>query len=101
MGNTLLLESLLRSTYRYLKKVDQLRPIEQLILSFIRNSTKIFGKKEMQAYYISLQEELDNISETGKVGPFDFRAWLESKISKKPYAQILRAQFLANQKQGS
>lgn len=99
MGNTLLLESLLRSTYRYLKKVNQLRPIEQLILSFIRNSTKIFGKKEMQAYYISLQEELDNISESGKVGPFDFRAWLTSKISEKPYAQILRAQFLASQKQ--
>ncbi len=93
MGNTILLESLLRSTYRYLKKVDQLRPIERKILNFIKNSTKVYSQKEMQAYYISLQNDLDNLSETGKMGPFDLAAWLDSKINKKPFAQVVQEKF--------
>ncbi len=93
MGNTLLLESLLRSTYRYLKRVDQLRPIERKILNFIKNSMKVYSQKEMTAYYIDLQKDLEGLSETGKVGPFDLAAWLESKIKRKPFAQIVQEKF--------
>lgn len=98
MGNTLLLESLLRSTYRYLKKADHLRPIERKILSFIKNSTRVYDQKEMQAYYVSLQKDLDNLSDSGKVGPFDLASWLESKINKKPFAQIVQEKFKRLQK---
>lgn len=92
IGNTLLLESLLRSTYRYLRKMDNLRPIDRKILNFIKNSTKVYSKKEMQEYYLELQNDLKNMPNDGKrkIGSFDLAAWLESKLTKKTLAEIIQ-----------
>ncbi len=90
MGNTILLESLLRSTYRFLHKAEQLTVVERNIITFIRNSTNIFTKKEQQEYYLALQEKFQDVGEKRRLGFFDFEAWLESKITNKNFSDVIK-----------
>jgi len=98
MDNTILLESLMRSTYRFLRKVDQLRPTEKKILAFIKASTKVYSAKEKEQAFLDLKKEMGDLSESCKIGPFDLSVWLESKINKEPFATIVKRRFEASLK---
>ena len=95
MGNNLLLESLLRSTYRFLKKEKQLHAIERSFLNFIKSATKAVSKAEVKMLFIELQEKLISISEgnQAKIGQFDLSAWVDSKVDNVSFAEAVRKNF--------
>jgi tetratricopeptide (TPR) repeat protein len=97
MGNNLLLESLLRSTYRYLRKQDRFYEFESRILKFIRKSKDMVTKKEKKAAFIELKTELKILSEKESEKAifryFNFMAWLDSKINENDFAQEVQSHF--------
>lgn len=96
LGNTMLLESLLRSTYRYLNKANRLSDFERKMMNFIKEAGKPHSKKEMQQILETLKVDFENLSRQPSYGVFDLFdiiAWLESKINGKPYAEVAKERF--------
>ena len=80
-----LLKSLVRSTYRYLLKRNQLYKVEECILNFIRGKlSKVHTQKELLQSFGELKKEITLIlkdpNESGIIQDFDFIAWLDGKI---------------------
>ena len=97
MGNVLLLESLLRSTYRFLRKRNRMYETERRILKFIRKSRNIYTKQELKAAFINLKEDClvlaQKDSEKPIFGYFNFIAWLESKIQNKDFSTVVQERY--------
>jgi len=93
LGNTLFLEHITRSTYRFLLSKERLFKSEKAILQFIRkNSSK--NKKQITAAFPELKKELLQITkdplEKNMLSVFDLVSYLESKITNKPQRLILK-----------
>ncbi|MEM9917576.1 MAG: hypothetical protein AAF990_05735 [Bacteroidota bacterium] len=103
MGNTLLLEYLLRSTYRYLRTRNRIHGFERRVLAFIRESNKFRSRQELKAGFIRLKEDFEELSripsERVVFQYFDFIAWLESKINNQSFGKAVQERYLA-QEQG-
>jgi hypothetical protein len=97
MGNTELLDSLLKSTAHYINRHGKIVAFERLLMRFIREAYNTTSKKELiklleeikQEFEVLSQDEAQNIF----VQYFDFIAWLESKITGKTFAQTIREKF--------
>ena len=94
MGNTLLLQYLLRSTYRFLHKRNRMFEFEKRVLGFIKGSNKIYTKKELKKAFIILKKDFESLSqipsEKAMLQYFDFIAWLESKIEGKSFSTVIK-----------
>ncbi len=96
MGNQTLVDYQIRSTYRFLRKMNDLNKVQEEVLKFLRNlgNVKLADVKEE---FIKLRQKLINISNL----PFqrrhfiylDIISWLESKIENKPVQSIIQAKF--------
>lgn len=97
MGNTLLLESLVRSTQRFLKKEEQMYEYERAVLHFIKAGIRAAGKKEEKKALRLLQEQLESLyalpSERPMLDLFDIRSWVESKILQIPFGEVVRRRY--------
>lgn len=97
MGNALLLESLLRSTYRFLNKRNRLHEFERKMVSFIREAIQLQSKKEVRSLMEELKNEFQSLSLNGAektmLQLFDIEAWLDSKIRNQSFAEIVRLKY--------
>lgn len=99
LGNFVLLDSLLRSTYRYLRKHEQLHEVERQIITFIRKAIDSPSKRALKAAYEQLKltfqdESKDAVTKSFFTKAFDIMAWLESKTEDRPFAAVLQERFL-------
>jgi len=98
LKNYVLLESLIRSTQRFLKKKGKLQEVEKKIISFIKKAAETPSKRELREAYESLKKEFGDLSQqpttkTFFTKAFDIMAWLESKIEGKTFAEIVQRKF--------
>jgi hypothetical protein len=103
LGNNRLLEYNAISTYRFLYKSKRLYKMENIVLQFIRRKMpKIHNAKQQQEAFIELRSEFMDIAkdefESKAFEYFDYISWLDSKIEKRPFAEIVRSKFIANSK---
>ena len=92
------LETLLRSTYKFLIKMNDLHEVQKEMIKFIRGLQDIYPHDLKQAF-INLHTKLKAYEEH----PYERRAflyldiisWLESKIENKPVARIINDKYLA------
>ncbi len=90
-----LLEYSVKSTLRFLSRRNRLYKLESVILSFLKkypfqlglNSQDITPFKELKVQMVQLSKDP---YEAKAFVFFDFPAWVESKIQKKPFAEIVR-----------
>lgn len=97
MGNTMLIESLLRSTKRFLKKKNRFQDLEQRFIHFVSDLSRLpAGKAQLEAYE-KMHQELhgaDNLPATkALLQTFDLDAWLLSKLKGKSFAAIVREKW--------
>jgi tetratricopeptide (TPR) repeat protein len=93
LGNNELIEYQIKSTYRFLFKMDNLQQVQQYILSFIRKLSDM-EEKDLKDEFIKLHEKFLNLEDS----PFEKRAflyldmisWLESKIQNRPVQEIIQ-----------
>lgn len=97
LDNQLLLDSLIRSARRFLKKQDKTYEFEQLILELIaallkqpdpRIQQQVFA--DTRARFVSLQ---NTPTERAMLRNFDVMAWLDSKIENTSFASIIRRNY--------
>lgn len=92
------LEALLRSTYKFLIKMNDLHEVQKEMIKFIRGLQDIYPQ-DLKKAFIELHKKLkvyeDHPFERRAFLYLDIISWLESKIEKKPVAEIIRIKYLA------
>ncbi|TAF52770.1 MAG: hypothetical protein EAZ62_05560 [Sphingobacteriia bacterium] len=101
MGNWQILESLLKSAYRFMARMQNLSGVEEALLGFLkiafRSSPKTV-KPHLETLLLALQKMERNKMETRAFMYLDVLSWLESKIAGKPVQTVIRQKFLVSQK---
>ena len=92
------LETLLRSTYKFLIKMDDLHEVQKEMIKFIRGLQDIYPQ-DLKKAFIELHKKLkiyeDHPFERRAFLYLDVISWLESKIENKPVNQVIREKYLA------
>jgi len=91
LGSMSSLEYYTRSTYRYLKKRKKLNRFEKLVFEFLKNAQRINDESELRTLFKETRFSLKRATneEPGLLQVIDLDAWLESKLSKVPYLDII------------
>jgi len=92
------LETLLKSTYKFLIKMNDLHEVQKEMIKFIRGLQDIYPQ-DLKKAFIALHEKLkvyeDHPYERRAFLYLDVISWLESKIENKPVDEIIREKYLA------
>lgn len=87
------LEVQLRSTYKFLIKMNDLHAVQREMIKFLRNLGNIYPH-ELKGEFIKLHDRLkqyeDHPYEKRAFLYLDIISWLESKIENRPVAQIIQ-----------
>jgi hypothetical protein len=98
LGNDYYLENQLRSTYKFMLKMNDLHEVQKEIMRFLKNLNSIYPG-DIKKEFIKMKErfiELDkNTYEKRAFLYLDIISWLESKIENRKIGDIIRekAQF--------
>lgn len=97
MGNSILIDSLLRNTQRFLNKEQKFFDFERSFVRFIREANKNPNRYELKQILLQLRSDLDHISsipeEKAMLQLFDIEAWLEAKMEDKAFAQVVKEKY--------
>ncbi|MGB6269729.1 MAG: hypothetical protein WBF67_12050 [Olleya sp.] len=91
------LETLLRSTYKFLIKMNDLHKVQKEMIKFIRGLQDIYPqdiKNEFKKLLEVLIQYEDHPFERRSFLYLDIISWLESKIENKPVGQIIKDKYL-------
>lgn len=104
MNNTVLLEYLVRSTYRFLKKRNRVFEFEKRVLAFIQQTNKIHEQKVLKKAFQDLKEDIEKLSgvpsERIMLQYFDFISWIDSKIANQSFAELVKKRYQEGLKKG-
>ena len=87
------LEVQLKSTYKFLLKMNDLHEVQKEMIKFLRNLGNIYPhelKREFVKLHERLKEYEDHPYEKRAFLYLDIISWLESKIENKPVAQVIQ-----------
>ncbi|WP_242134486.1 hypothetical protein [Aestuariivivens marinum] len=94
------LDVLIRSTYKFLIKMEDLYEVQKEIIKFLRGLGDIYPH-EVKGEFIKLHKKLKVFeNDPYQKRPFlylDIISWLESKINNQPIADVIHNKFLKNQ----
>ncbi len=92
------LETLLRSTYKFLIKMNDLHEVQKEMIKFIRGLQDIYPQ-DIKKAFIDLHSKLkvyeNHPYESRAFLYLDIISWLESKIQNKPVNQVITEKYLA------
>lgn len=91
------LETLLRSTYKFLIKMNDLHEVQKEMIKFIRGLQDIYPhdlKNAFRDLHKTLKTYEDHPYERRAFLYLDIISWLESKIENKPVGEIIRTKYL-------
>lgn len=96
LGNDAIIESLIKSVYRFMAKMKNLTVVEKEIFRFIRGSFNLSPKllkPEFENFLNSIKHLEKNRYETRAFAYLDIISWAESKISGKPMSYIMQEKY--------
>lgn len=98
MGNTMLLESLLRSATRFLRKKNRLLEFERRFIHGLSEILRAPDSTTQRQVFRRMRTELQELYSLpgvrGILQTFDLDAWLEGKVSGQPFARVVREKWL-------
>lgn len=101
LGNDSLMESLTKSTYRFMAKMKNLTAIEEAMFRFLRKSLPL-SPRQLKPELEKFLEEIKHLErdrfQTRALAYLDIISWLESKVQGKPMADIVRAKYIASKR---
>ncbi|MGZ5247708.1 MAG: hypothetical protein ACXWV5_11705, partial [Flavitalea sp.] len=103
LGNYILIESLTKSVYRFMAKMNNLTVIEEEMFKFLRASFKISRHKmrqELKAFLNKIKHLEKNRFETRAFAYLDVISWVESKVYDKTMSEVIHAKYLENKRGG-
>lgn len=96
-GQDFHLESLLKSTYKYLLKLDDLYEVQKEMITFVKGLQDIYPhdlKNAFKELHSKLKQFENHPYERRAFLYLDIISWLESKIENKPVSEIVRRKYL-------
>jgi Tetratricopeptide repeat len=96
MGNDEILDSLIKSVYRFMSKLQHLSVVEEEIFKFIRRSFAVTVRNiqpELEKLLVKLKKVEHNRFETRAFVYLDIVSWLESKLEHVPVQEVIRKKF--------
>jgi hypothetical protein len=101
LGNTDIMESLVRSVYRFMAKKDNLTVVEEEMLKFLRRSFNLPPQKikpELEKLLNTIKHLEKNRFETRAFAYLDIISWLESKVYQKPMSAVIYDKYLKSKR---
>jgi hypothetical protein len=101
MGNFDIIESLIKSVYRFMARMKNLTVIEEEMFRFLRKSFNISPRKlkpELEQFLYKIKHLEKSRFETRAFAYLDIISWLESKVYEKPMSEIIYDKFLESTK---
>src|SRR5260221_11093402 len=101
MGNDMLMESLSKSVYRFMAKMENLTRVEEAMFSFIRQSLRLSPrqlKPEFEKFLHTIKHLEKNRFETRAFAYLDIISWVESKVHEKPMSTIINEKYLQSKR---
>lgn len=97
LGNDEILDSLIRSVYRFMARMKNLTVVEEAIFSFLRHSFKVNSKDlkpELERFLTKIKHLEKNRFETRSFAYLDIISWAESKVFERPMEEIIHDKYL-------
>lgn len=97
IGNDEILDSLIKSVYRFMARMKNLTVVEEAIFSFLRHSFKAKArvlKPELEEFLSKIKHLEKNRFETRSFAYLDIISWVESKVYEKPMEKIIHDKYL-------
>jgi hypothetical protein len=94
MGNHMLMDSLVRSTTRFMQKKNRLFDLEKRFIQFVSELLRLpEGKAQREAFARMRSDLATQALQPGVralLQAFDLEAWLDSKIQRRSFAEVVR-----------
>ncbi len=90
------LEVQLKSTYKFLLKMNELNEVQKEMIKFLRTIGDVYPhefKKEFVKLHTTLKQYEDNPYERRAFLYLDILSWLESKIQNRPIEEVIQEKF--------
>lgn len=101
LNNDEIIESLTRSVYRFMAKMENLTVIEEEMFAFLRNSFRISRHKlkpELTGFLQRIKQYEKSRFETRAFAYLDIISWVESKVHDKPMSEIIHQKYLQSKR---
>jgi hypothetical protein len=98
LGNFELMDSLTKSVFRFMAKMENLTVVEEEMFRFIKNSFRQpRGKirQELEQLLQNIKHLEKNRFETRAFAYLDIISWVESKVYQKPMSTVIHDKYLA------
>jgi hypothetical protein len=97
LGKSDVMEYRIKSTYRFLASKQKMYQLEKIILTSIRKLINVNSKEESIQFFRQLKSSLEPIVkdplESRFLVYFDIMSWLESKIEKKKFEEVVKSKL--------
>ncbi len=97
MGNDAIIESLIKSVFRFMSRMENLTVVEQEMFKFLRNNVYESAEKlkpELKKLLNRIKQFEKNRFETRVFSYLDIISWVESKVYNKPMSRIVHEKYL-------
>jgi hypothetical protein len=101
LGNFDIMDSLIKSVYRFMTKMETITVIEEEIFKFLRGSFRLSRrelKPELEKLLNKIKQFEKSRFETRSLAYLDIISWLESKVYEKPMSEIIHQKYLASKR---
>lgn len=99
LGNTDIIDHLIKSVYRFMAKMKNLTVIEEEMFKFLRKSFHVPRqslKPELEKFLNAIKKFEKSRFETRAFAYLDIISWVESKLYDKSMSQVIREKYLAS-----
>ena len=103
LGNTEIIESLTKSVYRFMARMENLTVVEEEMFRFLRNSFAISPrelKPELEKFLYKIKHLQKNRTETRSFAYLDIISWVESKVIDKPMSEVIHEKYKRSKRKG-
>lgn len=97
LGNDAIIESLIRSVFRFMSRMENLTVVEEEMFKFIRNNVYESAEKlkpGLKKLLTRIKQFEKNRFETRVFSYLDIISWVESKVYDKPMSMIVHEKYL-------
>jgi len=101
MGNFSIMESLIKSVYRFMSKMQNLTVVEEEMFRFLRSSFHVSRHKlrqELELFLNKIKHLEKNRFETRAFAYLDIISWVESKVYQKSMSEVIHEKSLNSRK---
>jgi hypothetical protein len=101
LGNDAIMESLIKSVYRFMARMEHLTVIEEAMFRFLRQSFSVSPrqlKPELEKFLHTIKHLEKNRFETRAFAYLDIISWIESKVYDKPMSAIIHEKYMQNKR---